>query len=75
MEVHLSPEQEERLEKIANERGIEASAVLTEMLARALEYENWFVREVEKGRASLRRGEFVDHDELKARIAKRFQRA
>ena len=74
MDVQLSPEQQERLEKLAADRGADTSTVLSQMVAHALEYEEWFIREVEKGRASLRRGEFVDHDELKARIAKRLQR-
>ena len=74
MEVQLSPEQQERLARLAAERGANTSTVPSQMVARALEYEEWFVREVDKGRASFRRGEFVDHDELKARIGRRLGR-
>jgi predicted transcriptional regulator len=74
MEVRLSSEQDQLLAKLAKQRGADKGAVAAELLGRALEYEDWFIREVEKGRVSLRRGEFVDHDALKARIAKRLQR-
>ena len=74
MEVQLSPEQQERLTRLAAQRGSDEASVASDILGRALDYEDWFIREVEKGRASLRRGEYVDHDELKARIAKRLQR-
>ena len=35
-------------------------------------YDEWFIREVEKGIAAADRGEFVDHDEVKRRIERRY---
>jgi predicted transcriptional regulator len=38
-----------------------------------LEYENWFVKEVEKGLSQAARGELMEHDELVARIEQRLK--
>lgn len=68
MEVQLSSEQQERLAKLAAQRGVEASAVLSQMVAQALEYEEWFISAVEEAEAEIDRGEFVEHEEVKARV-------
>jgi predicted transcriptional regulator len=36
-----------------------------------VEYDDWFVREVEKGLAQIERGETLTHEEVGARLAKR----
>ncbi|MEZ5365271.1 MAG: hypothetical protein R2748_23815 [Bryobacterales bacterium] len=74
MEVQLSAEQQAQLAKLAAERGSDEASVASEILGRALDYETWFIREVEKGMQSLDRGEFVEHEELKARIERRLNR-
>jgi predicted transcriptional regulator len=74
MEVQLSPEHQQRIERLATERGVDISTVLSQMVAHALEYEEWFSREVDKGFASIDRGEFVDQDELEAEIEQRLNR-
>jgi len=35
-----------------------------EAVARLLDYDEWFIREVEQGLAAADRGEFIEHDEI-----------
>ena len=42
--------------------------LVVEAVQRMVNYDEWFIREVEKGIAAADRGEFVDHDEVKRRI-------
>jgi predicted transcriptional regulator len=71
MELNLSPVQRARLARLAKKHGRDESILASEILGRALEYEDWFIREVEKGIAQLDRGEFLTHEEVKARIERR----
>jgi predicted transcriptional regulator len=48
MEVSLSPEQQAKLARLAQERGTDAHALAREAIERLLDYDDWFVREVEK---------------------------
>jgi predicted transcriptional regulator len=38
-----------------------------------LDYDSWFIQQVEKGQAQADRGELIDHEEAVKRIEKRFQ--
>ena len=71
MEVTLSPELQARLSRIAHERGTDAQALAREAIERLVDYDDWFVREVEKGLAQIERGEILSHDEVGARLDKR----
>lgn len=70
MTVSLTSDQEARLAELAAQRGAHAEAVAAELLIRALEYEEWFLAQVQQGQESLRRGEGIEHDEVVARIEK-----
>jgi len=37
-----------------------------------VDHDEWFLREVEKGLAAADRGEFVEHDEIRKRIDRRY---
>jgi predicted transcriptional regulator len=39
-----------------------------------LEYDEWFLREVEEGIAAADRGEFIEHDEIGRLIESRYAR-
>jgi predicted transcriptional regulator len=71
MEVTLSPDLQAKLTRIASERGTDAQALALEAIERMVEYDDWFVREVEKGLAQIERGETLTHEEVGARLAKR----
>ncbi len=68
MEVTLSPEQEAQLERIAQRTGRNALELAQEAINHLLEYEGQFVQAVEKGLASLDRGESISHQEVGRRI-------
>ena len=68
MEVHFSPEKEARLQQVASRSGKEAAQVVEEAVDRMLEYETRFVEAVEEGRASARRGDLLEHDQVVERI-------
>jgi predicted transcriptional regulator len=71
MEVHLSPELEDQLQRIAAEQGRNAESLVFEAVERLVGHEGWFVREVEKGLAADR-GEFVEHSEVGKLIDSRY---
>jgi predicted transcriptional regulator len=64
MEVRFSAEKEARLREVAVRTGREATQVIEEAVDRLLEYQSRFTAAVEKGRASARRGDLLEHDEL-----------
>lgn len=72
MEVILAPEKEAQLRHFATRTGRNASQLIAEAVDRMLEYDVRFLDAVEEGRASARRGELLDHDEIVARIEQSF---
>lgn len=73
MEVTLSPEKEALLHQLAVRTGKDTSALVVEAVDRLLDYDKWFIQEVEKGLAQAARGELIDHDEVVKRIETRLQ--
>jgi len=71
MEVILSPDLQAKLTRIAHERGTDAQALAREAIERLIDYDDWFVREVEKGLAQIERGDVLSHEEVGARLEKR----
>ena len=72
MEVHFSPEFEAELKRIASKNGRGAEQLVQEIVQAYLNHDQWFRTEVQKGLGQLDRGEFVDHDEVVARIERMF---
>ena len=70
MEVWLSPEQQAKLARLAEERGTDAQALAREAIVRLLDYEDWFVREVEKGLAQVDSGNTLTHEEVGTHLEK-----
>jgi len=70
MEVPLSPDVESKLGRLAAERGRSAEALAREAIERFVEYDEWFINEVEKGLAQIARGEVLTHEEVGARLEK-----
>ena len=71
MEVRLNPDVESKLSRIAVARGSNAEMLAREAIERFVDYDEWFVREVEKGLASADRGEFLTHEEVGVRLQRR----
>jgi predicted transcriptional regulator len=49
-------------------RVISPEELARELFEQAREHEEWFCREVDQGLAQLGRGEYLEHDEVVARI-------
>ncbi len=68
MEVKLTPELEAKLDSIAAQQGRDAQSLVKEAVERLVGYDEWFVREVEKGLEQIERGEVLEHEEVGLRI-------
>ena len=68
MEISFAPELEARLNRIASETGKGPDEVVRELLASYLDHDEWFRQEVAKGLASLDRGKFVSHDDVRRQM-------
>ena len=73
MEVHLSPDKEARLQQVATRTGKNAAQVVEEAVDRMLEYDARFIHAVDDGRASARRGDLLEHDDVVERIEQIFR--
>ena len=71
MEVTLPSDVQAKLTRMAHERGTDAEALAREAIERLVDYDDWFMREVEKGLAQIERGEILSHEEVGARLEKR----
>ena len=69
MEVHLSPDLQAKLNRLAAKQGRDTEALVQEAIARFVDYDEWFIREVEKGLASDR-CELLTHEEVGTRLEK-----
>ena len=70
MEVNLSPGLESRLAQLAARQGRDAEALAREAIERLLDYDEWFISEVEKGLAAADRGELLSHEEVGEHLEK-----
>ena len=68
MEVHFTPEQQEKLANVAAQQGRGTDELVQRVLARYLEDETTFLEGVEKGIAAAERGEFIEEEEMDARV-------
>ncbi len=64
MEVHLTQDLQAKLTRLAAEQGRATEALAQEAIERFVNYDEWFIREVEKGLASADRGELLTHEEV-----------
>ena len=73
MNVHFTPEQEARLAQIATKAGTPPERLVTNVVLRYLDEETRFLAAVEKGVAAARRGEFIEEEEMDARLEAMFK--
>lgn len=73
MEVRLSPEKEAQLQQLAARTGKSTAQLVQEAVDRLLDFEAWFIQEVEKGLAQAERGELIKHEEVVRLLEKRMQ--
>jgi predicted transcriptional regulator len=72
MEVRFTPEQEARLSKIATREGLDPEELVKDAALRLLEYDSRFRAGVRKGLEQADRGEFIDEQEMDARVKRMF---
>jgi len=70
MNVSLDPAVQAKLVRLAAERGSEPEALAREAIERFVDYDEWFIREVEKGLAQVDRGEVLTHEQVGTRLEK-----
>jgi predicted transcriptional regulator len=67
MEPHLPPQLEGTL-AAASHRGVSVKAVARKALERSVDYDDWFVREVEQGFAQVDAGQVLTHEAVGLRL-------
>lgn len=73
MEVQLTPEQQAQLAQIASRFGTPPESLVSNVVARYLNEEARFLAAVESGIAAAERGEFIEEDEMDARLEAMFK--
>jgi predicted transcriptional regulator len=73
MEVHFTPEQEAQLALMATKAGTRPERLAKDVLIRYLDDEARFLAAVERGIAAAERGEFIEEEEMDARIEHMFK--
>jgi predicted transcriptional regulator len=72
MDVPLNPELQEKIRRLAAQQGRASEALITEAVERMVNYDEWFLREVDKGLAAADRGGLVDHADVRKMIDQRY---
>ena len=72
MEVHFNPDLQTKLSRMAAQRGRAAETLVEEAVERLVDYEDWFLGEVDKGIAAGDRGELIDHSDIRKMIDTRY---
>jgi predicted transcriptional regulator len=70
MEVHLSNDLETKLSHLAAQQGRDSSSLVVEAVERMVDYDEWFLAEVEKGLAQVEQGKTLSHEDMGARLEK-----
>jgi predicted transcriptional regulator len=73
MDLHVPPELEAKLSRLAEGSGRTVDQIALDLLAGSVTHDDWFRRAVEKGRRSAREGELLNHAEVASRIDRRYR--
>jgi predicted transcriptional regulator len=73
MEVQFTPEEEARLAKIATQEGLNPTELVKGAALRLLEDDARFRAGVRKGVEQADRGEFIEEEEMDARVKRMFR--
>ncbi len=72
MDVPLNPELQEKLIRLAAQQGRASEALVVEAVERMVNYDEWFLRELDKGLEAAGRGEMHEHAEVRKMIDQRY---
>lgn len=73
MEIPLTPDLLAKLSRLAAQQGRATEALAAEAIERMVNYDEWFLHEVQKGLAAADGGELRDHDEVRKLINERYR--
>jgi predicted transcriptional regulator len=68
VEVNLSQKLQSKLARMAADRSSDPETLVREAVERFVDYDEWFASEVEKGLATIERGEVFTHEEVGLRL-------
>jgi predicted transcriptional regulator len=71
MEIVLTPDLEDKLCRLASTQGRDATALVVEAVERLIEYDAWFVAQVDKGLAQVEAGQTLSHEDVGRRVKAR----
>ena len=74
MEVHFTPEQEAQIAQLASKAGSDPECLVRDVVVRYLDDEARFLSAVDKGLAAAERGEFIEEEEMDARLERMFHK-
>jgi predicted transcriptional regulator len=73
MEVSLPQNQETQLNELALKTGRGTDDLVQEAVARLLAHNEWFKQQVQVGIDQIARGEFIEEEEMDARVERMLQ--
>lgn len=73
MNLQVPPELEAKLARLAAETGRTVDQVALDLLTTSVDHDAWFRAEVEKGREAAREGRLLEHDDVAARMDRRYR--
>ena len=68
MELKLSPELQAKLDRVASQQGRDSASLVQEAVERLVDYDTWFLQQVELGLAQIDSGEVLQDKEIAARM-------
>ena len=72
MEVSIPTNLQAKLTRLAAQQGRDANSLVLEAVERLVDYDEWFVAEVEKGLAQIEQGRTLSHEDVGVRIDRYF---
>jgi len=70
--VPLNSDLQTKLSRLAAQQGRDSAALVIEAIERMVNYDEWFLREVDKGLGAADRGELIDHTDVRKMIDERY---
>lgn len=68
----LNSDLQTKLSRLAAQQGRDSAALVIEAIERMVNYDEWFLREVDKGLGAADRGELIDHTDVRKMIDERY---
>jgi predicted transcriptional regulator len=71
MEICLPSDLEVKISRLASQQGCDPSAIVIDAVERLVDYDAWFVAEIDKGLAQIEAGRTLSHEEVGIRLQER----